>query len=108
MGLFEYYTWIFDPESRPITKEDIKAAFEIMKEVTGEFSFWNWAEKLATFVWIPGLGIPISAGLAGKCLTKMEKVYANLPTDQRRVIAKCAKWLHGIVDQNFSFDNFSI
>ena len=99
MSLLEYDPWTFGPESRPITKEDIKAAFEIMKEVTGEFSFWNWAEKLATLnVWIPGLGIPISACLAGECLTEMEKVYANLPTDQRRVIAKCAKWLHGIVD----------
>lgn len=74
MSLLEYDPWTFGPESRPITKEDIKAAFEIMKEVTGEFSFWNWAEKLATLnVWIPGLGIPISAGLAGECLTEMEK-----------------------------------
>lgn len=80
-------------------KKRHKAAFEIMKEVTGEFSFWNRAEKLATLnVWIPGLGIPISAGLAEKCLTEMGKAYANLPTDQRRLIAKCAKWLHGIVD----------
>lgn len=109
MLLSEYDPWTFGPESRPITKEDIKAAFEIMKEVTGEFSFWNRAEKLATLnVWIPGLGITISEVLAGKCLTEMGKAYANLPTDQRRVIAKCAKWLHGIVDQNFSFDNFSI
>lgn len=99
MRLFEYYTWIFDPESRPITKENIKAAFKIMKEVTGEYSFWNRAEKLATLnVWIPGLGITISEGLAEECLSKMEKTYANLSTDQRRVIAKCAKWLHGIVD----------
>lgn len=80
-------------------KKRHKAAFEIMKEVTGEFSFWNRAEKLATLnVWILGLGIPISAGLAEKCLTEMGKAYANLPTDQRRLIAKCAKWLHGIVD----------
>lgn len=39
MSLLEYDPWTFGPESRPITKEDIKAAFEIMKEVTGEFSF---------------------------------------------------------------------
>lgn len=99
MLLLEYDPWTFEPESRPITKEDIKEAFEIMKEVTGEFSFWNRAEKLATLnVWIPGLGIPISEGLAEKCLSEMGKAYPNLPTDQRCVIAKCAKWLHGIVD----------
>lgn len=67
-----------------------------MGEVTGGLAIFCLAATALT-VWIPGLGIPISAGLAGKCLTEMGKAYANLPTDQRRVIAKCAKWLHGIV-----------
>ncbi len=67
-----------------------------MGEVTGGLAIFGLAATALT-VWIPGLGIPISAGLAGKCLTEMGKAYANLPTDQRRVIAKCAKWLHGIV-----------
>ena len=80
-----------------ITKGDIKAAFKIMGEVTVGLAIFGLAATALT-VWIPGLGIPISAGLAGKCLTEMGKAYANLPTDQRRVIAKCAKWLHGIVD----------
>ena len=68
-----------------------------MGEVTGGLAIFGLAATALT-VWIPGLGIPISAGLAGKCLTEMGKAYANKPTDQRRVIAKCAKWLHGIVD----------
>lgn len=68
-----------------------------MGEVTGGLAIFGLAATALT-VWIPGLGIPISAGLAGKCLTEMGKAYANLPTDQRCVIAKCAKWLHGIVD----------
>ena len=68
-----------------------------MGEVTGGLAIFGLAATALT-VWIPGLGIPISAGLAGKCLTEMGKAYANLPTDQRRVIAKCGKWLHGIVD----------
>ena len=80
-----------------ITKGDINAAFEVMVYVTGGLAIFGLAATALT-VWIPGLGIPISAGLAGKCLTEMGKAYANLPTDQRRVIAKCAKWLHGIVD----------
>ena len=68
-----------------------------MGEVTGGLAIFGLAATALT-VWIPGLGLPISAGLAGKCLTEMGKAYANLPTDQHRVIAKCAKWLHGIVD----------
>ena len=69
MLLSEYDPWTFGPESRPITKEDIKAAFESMYEVTGDLSFLILADKLATLnVWIPGLGITISEVLAGKCL----------------------------------------
>lgn len=66
-----------------------------MGEVTGGLAIFGLAATALT-VWIPGLGIPISAGLAGKCLTEMGKAYANLPTDQRRIIAKCAKWLHAL------------
>lgn len=68
-----------------------------MGEVTGGLAIFGLAATALT-VWISGLGLPISAGLVGKCLTEMGKAYANLPTDQRRIIAKCAKWLHGIVD----------
>lgn len=68
-----------------------------MGEVTGGLAIFGLAATALT-VWIPGLGLPISAGLVGKCLTEMGKAYANLPTDQRRIIAKCAKWLRGIVD----------
>lgn len=80
-----------------ITKGDLKAAFKIMGEITGGLAIFGLAATALT-VWIPGLGIPISGGIAAKCLSEMGKAYANLPTDQRRVIAKCAKWLHGIVD----------
>ena len=66
-----------------------------MGEVTGGLAIFGLAATALT-VWILGLGIPISAGLAGKCLTEMGKAYANLPTDQRRIIAKCAKWLHAL------------
>lgn len=66
-----------------------------MGEVTGGLAIFGLAATALT-VWIPGFGIPISAGLAGKCLTEMGKAYANLPTDQRRIIAKCAKWLHAL------------
>ena len=80
-----------------VTKKDIIAAFKIMGEVTGGLALFSMAVTAFT-VWIPGLGIPISGALAARCLAMMAKEYANLPTDQRRVIAKCAKYLHGIID----------
>lgn len=80
-----------------ITKRDIMSAFKIMGEVTGGLALFGLAATALT-VWIPGLGIPISAGIAGKCLVEMGKHYADLPTEDRQAIAKCAKWLHGIVD----------
>lgn len=80
-----------------ITKGDLRAAFKILGEVTGGIAVFGLAATALT-VWIPGLGFPISTGVACKCLQMLAKEYANLPTDQRRVVAKCAKWLHGIVD----------
>lgn len=79
-----------------VTKKDIKAAFAIMAEVTGGIAVFGLAATALT-VWIPGLGIPISAALANQCSRVMAKEYVNLPTDQRRIIAKCAKCLHGII-----------
>ena len=99
MLLSDYNIVILDPKSRPITKEEIKAACKIMEKATGDFSFWNRARNLASLnVRIPGLGIPISEDLAEKCLLEMEKTYDKLPKGQQHIIAKCAKWLHGIVD----------
>lgn len=80
-----------------ITKGDIKAAFKIMGEITGGLAVFGLAVTALT-VWIPGIGIHISAGVAVKCLSEMGKAYANLPTDQRRIVAKCAKWLHGFIN----------
>ncbi len=80
-----------------ITKKDIKAAFEILAEVTGAVALCTIA-IMAIFVWIPGLGIPLSASVAAKFFTMMKNEYVNLPADKRRVIAKCAKWLLQIIN----------
>lgn len=79
-----------------VTKKDIMAAFKIMGEVTGGIAVFSVAISALT-VWLPGIGIPISAGMAMKCIGEMIKWYPNLPTEDRRIIAKCAKWLHGMI-----------
>lgn len=46
-----------------ITQKDILAAFQIMAEVTGGLALFSIA-AVALTSWIPGLGIPMSAGMA--------------------------------------------
>lgn len=79
-----------------ITKKDINAAFKLMGEVTGGLAVFSLAAAALT-VWIPGWGIPISATMARILFKKMADSYCDLPMEQRTVIAKCAKWLQGII-----------
>ena len=79
-----------------ITKKDINAALKLMGEITGGLAVFSIAAAALT-VWIPGWGIPISATLARILFKKMADVYCDLPMEQRMVIAKCAKWLQGII-----------
>lgn len=78
------------------TKNDIKAAFLLMGEVTGGLAVFSLAAAALT-VWIPGWGIPISASMARILLKQMADNYCDLPMDQRRLIATCAKLLQGII-----------
>lgn len=79
-----------------VTKKDIIAAFKIMGEVTGGIAVFSVAIAALT-VWLPGIGLPISTGVAVKSIGEIIKWYPNLPTEERRTVAKCAKWLYGIV-----------
>ena len=79
-----------------VTRKDFKAAMAIVGEVLG-FGSVVYIAFMALTAWIPGLGIPITAGCAAQCLRILAREYVNLPTDQRRVVAKVCKFLRGIV-----------
>lgn len=80
-----------------VTKRDIKAAFKIAGEVVGMVGA-AYAAFCAITIWLPGLGVPLSGAAAAKLFQGLAQAYANLPTDQRKVVAKVCKWLTGFVN----------
>lgn len=79
-----------------IEKGDVLAGIKLIGEIAG-FGGVLYAAFMALTVWIPGFGIPISTGMAAYCMKTIAKEYPNLPRDQRQVVAKCAKFLSGIL-----------
>ena len=80
-----------------ISKQDMMAALTLLSEITGGIAVFGIAAAALTS-WIPGMGIPISTGIAYAILRNIASVYVNLPTEDRRLIAKCANFFNGIVN----------
>ena len=80
-----------------ISKQDMMAALTLLSEITGGIAVFGIAAAALTS-WIPGMGIPISTGIAYAILRNIASVYVNLPTEERRLIAKCANFFNGIVN----------
>jgi hypothetical protein len=80
-----------------VTKKDVIAGLKIIGELVG-FGGVLYAVFMAVTVWIPGFGIPISSAAAVHAMRTIATEYPNLPKDQRRIVAKCAKFLTGIIN----------
>ena len=79
-----------------VTKKDLLAGLKIVGEIAG-FGTVLYATFMAATVWLPGIGIPISTGMACVAMKHIVNIYPDLPTDQRRVVAKCVKFLTKII-----------
>lgn len=79
-----------------ITKGDIMSGLKLLSEITGGIAVFSIAATAITS-WIPGLGIPITAGTVRLIMQHIAKIYIDLPTDQRRLIAKCANFFNKII-----------
>lgn len=79
-----------------ITKRDIMAGLKLLSEITGGIAVFSIVAAALTS-WIPGLGIPITAGTARLIMQHIARIYIDLPTDQRRLIAKCANFFNKII-----------
>lgn len=79
-----------------IEKKDVIAGLKLIGEVVG-FGGVLYAAYIALTVGIPGIGIPVSGAAAVQCMKIVTREYSNLPRDQRMIVAKCAKFLMGII-----------
>lgn len=77
-------------------KGDLKAGFLLLSEITGGIAIFGVIATALTS-WLPGAGIPISSAMAAAGIKKIAEAYANLPTEDRRIIIKCANFLKRIV-----------
>ena len=77
-------------------KGDLKAGFLLLSEITGGIAIFGLIATALTS-WLPGAGIPISSAMAAAGIKKIAEAYANLPTEDRRTIIKCANFLKRIV-----------
>lgn len=79
------------------TKKDFWAAIKILAEVVGFGVIMSVAGVVLSALVGPGGLIPMSAGACMYLYKRCADIYSDLPADQRRVIAKFAKRLHGIL-----------
>ena len=79
-----------------INKKDLIAGFQLLSEITGGMLIFGTIATALTS-WIPGAGIPISSATAAYALNKISDVYINLPTEDRRLIIKCANLLKNVI-----------
>lgn len=77
-------------------KGDLKAGFLLLSEITGGIAIFGVIATALTSL-LPGAGIPISSAMAAAAIKKIAEVYADLPTEDRRIIIKCANFLKRIV-----------
>lgn len=80
------------PVVQNITKEDIQEAREIIGEVIGIGSVAYTFIMLFT-TWLPGIGIPISAGVAVKALTDIASRYSQMTPEEQKSVQKVCSYI---------------
>lgn len=79
------------------TKADAWAAIKILCEVVGFGAVMAIAGVVISALFGPGGLAPASAGACMYMYKRCADIYSDLPTDQRKVIAKFARKLYGII-----------
>ena len=74
------------------TKRDLKAGIKLISEVVGLVAVGG-AVVTALVVWVPGVGVPMSAGTASLLGRYIVTEYTNLDEDKRKQIRAVVKWL---------------
>ena len=75
-------------------KKDIKAGIQLLAEVTGMITLGGLLIS-ALFIWLPGIGIPVTTIAAIRCIAAATEAYSNLNTEERRQIRAVVRWVNG-------------
>lgn len=80
------------PAIKSITKKDVEEAGEIVGKMIGIGSIAYTFIMLFT-TWLPGIGLPVSAGVAVKCLTQIADEYSKMSEDERESVRKVCSYI---------------
>jgi len=75
-------------------RRDIKAGIKLIKEITGLVSLGAVLVS-ALFIWLPGIGIPVTAVAAGHVIKAAVTAYADLDATQRKQVRGVVKFVQG-------------
>ncbi len=76
------------------TKKDIKAGLKLLREGIGFLSLFGTLTA-ALFIWLPGVGVPISTALAAQVLRNAVSLYDDLSENERRNVRAAVSWIKG-------------
>jgi len=75
-------------------RRDIKAGIKLITEVTGLVSLGALLLS-ALFVWLPGIGIPITAVAAVNVIRAATQAYTGLNAEERKQVRAVVRWVRG-------------
>ena len=75
-------------------RKDIKAGIRLIAEVSGLITLGGLLLS-ALFVWLPGIGIPITTVVAIKVIKAATEAYVNLDATDRKKVRAVVRWANG-------------
>lgn len=75
-------------------RRDIKAGIKLIGEITGLISLVTLLSS-ALFIWLPGIGIPVTMIAATRVLQAAAQGYASLNHQERKEIRAVVRWVNG-------------
>lgn len=82
-----------------LTKKDAKAAIALLAEICGAAAIMWAAAAVISALFGPGGLAPVGAGGCAYIMKRCGDVYADLPSDQRRLIRKLTRGIKSILGQ---------
>lgn len=80
-----------------LTKKDAWAAIKLIGEICGAGAVMLVAANLIAALFGPGGVATVGTGTCYYLLKKCGDIYADLPSDQRKLIRKLARGIHGLL-----------
>ena len=76
------------------SKNDIKAGAKLLSEIAGIAAVGGFVLSVL-FVWLPGIGIPVSAAIIVQTIRGATQIYPNLNSEERKKVRAVVRFVNG-------------